>query len=49
MAEKRETLVTFGVSKAEATVIRNNARAKGLSVAAWLRLLLRRENVDLKR
>jgi hypothetical protein len=51
MAEpwKRESLVTLPVSKGERRVIRVAAAARGLTVAAWLRSLLRRELVDLKR
>jgi uncharacterized protein (DUF1778 family) len=51
MAEpwKRESLVTLPVSRAERRVIRVAAAARGMTVTAWLRALLRRELVDLQR
>jgi hypothetical protein len=45
----RETLITLPCTRAEARVIKLNARARGQTVAGWLRQLLKRENVDLLR
>jgi hypothetical protein len=46
---KRESLVTLPVSKGENRVIRVAAAARGMTVTAWLRQLLKRELVDLQR
>jgi hypothetical protein len=45
----RETLITLPCTRAEARVIKLNARARGQTVAGWIRQLLKRENVDLLR
>lgn len=45
----RETLITVPCTRAEARVIRLNARARGQTVAGWIRQLLKAQNVDLLR
>ena len=51
MAEtwKRESLVTLPVSNGERRVIKVAAAARGMTVAGWLRSLLRAELVDLQK
>jgi hypothetical protein len=46
---RRETLLTIPMSHAEARVVRANARARGLSMSAFVRQLLKGELVDLAR
>ena len=51
MAEpwKRESLVTLPVTNAERRVIRVAAACRGMTVAGWIRQLLKAQNVDLLR
>jgi predicted DNA binding CopG/RHH family protein len=45
---EERTLLTVAVSRGELRTIRNNAKARGLNMTAWLRQLLAAQLVDLE-
>ena len=44
---ERETLLTVPLTRGELRVVKANATCRGLTMAAWVRQLLRNQLVDL--